>query len=52
MRPDATLSLDEFVSRYDVTIPPRDLIILNGMGRDEPFRSGQPYKVVQGGRPG
>jgi predicted Zn-dependent protease len=49
VRPETTQNLEEFSRSYQVTISNRQLAILNGLRRDEPFRAGRAYKVVQGG---
>ena len=49
VRPEATQNLEEFARSYQATISTRRLAILNGLARDEPFRAGRAYKVVQGG---
>lgn len=49
VRPETTQSLEEFARSYQVTISTRQLAVLNGLVRDEPFRAGRAYKVVQGG---
>ncbi len=49
VRPETTQSLVEFARNYQVTISTRQLAVLNGLVRDEPFRAGRTYKVVQGG---
>jgi predicted Zn-dependent protease len=49
VRPETTMALEEFAQYYSVTVPSRQLIIINGMARGESFRAGVAYKVVQGG---
>ena len=50
VRPDRSMSLQEFASRYGATAPEATLALVNGLEPGEPVQAGRPYKVVQGGK--
>ena len=50
VRPDRSMSLGEFATRYDATAPEATLAILNGLEPGARVEAGRPYKVVRGGK--
>jgi predicted Zn-dependent protease len=50
IRPGSSMSIEQFAGRYDSSVPAEELALINGIEPGERIRSGNSYKVVQGGR--
>ena len=44
------MSVEQFASRFDSTVPAAELVLINHLDPGERLRSDRLYKVVQGGR--
>jgi len=47
--PSSSMSAHEFARRYDASVEPETLALINGMNTDGRFQAGRSYKVVTGG---
>jgi predicted Zn-dependent protease len=49
VRVPSTMTAEELARRFDATVPPEQLLLLNGMDAGATFQAGRSYKVVRGG---
>ena len=49
VRPDSAMSLEAFAKRYQATVPPKTLAVINGLETGARLEPGRSYKVVRGG---